>query len=162
MFIYSVRASTVKFVAIMLFLAAIVGALAISSDAGVVSAVSLSTEIDYSRVKTKEQRIAFMKNFGIEVDEGSETEISFPMPDNFDRIILGYNQLQKKQGLDLTKYRNKRVTRYTYKVTNYKDDGEVFANLFIHRGKIVACDISSANAEGFVIPLTQVERSNLK
>ena len=64
MFIYSVRASTVKFVAIMLFLAAIVGALAISSDAGVVSAVSLSTEIDYSRVKTKEQRIAFMKNFG--------------------------------------------------------------------------------------------------
>ncbi len=162
MFIYSIRASTVKFIALILFLGVVVGGLVISGQTGSVSAVSLATEIDYGGIKTKDQRIAFMKNFGIEVDVGSEQEEAFRMPENFDRVILGYNQLQKKQGLDLSKYQNKKVTRYSYKVTNYKGEGEVYANLFIHRGRIVACDLSSASPEGFVIPLTQVERSNLK
>ena len=107
MFIYSVRASTVKFVALTLFLAVIIGGVAISTETGVVSAVSLATEIDYSNIKTKENRIGFMKNFGISVDEASEEEEAFLMPENFDRVILGYNELQKKQGLDLSKYKYK-------------------------------------------------------
>ena len=162
MFIYSIRASTVKFIVIALLLATTVGVIAISGQAESVSAVSLATEIDYSGIKTKEQRVAFMKNFGIEVEAGSEEEESFRMPENFDRVILGYNQLQLKQGLDLSKYQNKKVTRFTYKVVNYKSEGEVYANLFVYRGKIVACDISSANPEGFVIPLTQVDKSQLR
>ena len=84
------------------------------------------------------------------------------MPDSFDRVILGYNELQKRQGLDLSKYAKKRVTRYSYRVSNYDSDGEVYANLFVYRGRIVACDISSADPEGFVIPLTLVERDKLK
>ena len=162
MFIYSIRASTVRFSLLTLVLAVLVGGLAISGAADSVSAVSLATEIDYSGIKTKESRIAFMKNFGIEVDADSESEEAFRMPDDFDRVILGYNQLQLKQGLDLSKYKNKKVTLYSYKVTNYKGEGEVMANLFVHRGKIVACDISSLSPDGFVIPLTQVERSSLK
>ena len=62
----------------------------------------------------------------------------------------------------MSKYQNKRVTRYTYKVTKYDSDGEVYANLFVFRGKIVACDISSADPTGFVIPLTRVDRDRLK
>lgn len=162
MFIYSIRASTVKFIALTLFLAVVIAGLAISAQTGSISAVSLATEIDYSGIKTKDDRIAFMKNFGIEVDKDSEEETSFLMPESFDRVILGYNQLQLKQGLDLSKYQNKKVTRYTYKLTNYKGEGEVFANLFVYRSKIVACDLSSASPEGFVIPLTMVDRSNLK
>ena len=57
---------------------------------------------------------------------------------------------------------NKKVTRYTYRVTNYKCEGEVYANLFIYRGKVVACDLTNADAGGFVIPMTLVERGNLK
>jgi hypothetical protein len=74
------------------------------------------------------------------------------MPPDFDRVIVGYNELQRRQGLDLSKYKGKRVTRYTYKLVG---DGEVYANLFVHRGKIVACDISDASPDGFVKPLTQ-------
>ena len=125
-------------------------------------AVSSSGEVNYSGIKTKENRLAFIRSFGVEIDESSEEESAFRMPEDFDRVILGYNILQQKQGLDLSKYKNKKVTRYTYKVTNYKDGGEVFANLFIYRGKVVACDLSSAEAEGFVIPLTLVARENLK
>jgi hypothetical protein len=77
-------------------------------------------------------------------------------------VILGYNELQKKQGLDLSKYARKKVTRYTYKVTNYDSDGDVYASLFVHRGKIIACDLSSASPDGFVLPLTLVDRGKLK
>ncbi len=162
MFIYSIRATTVRFLLLTLAFAILVGGLAISGATDSVSAVSLATEIDYDGVKTKEKRIEFMRDFGIEVDESSEQEQPFRMPDSFDRVIAGYNQLQLKQGLDLSKYRNKKVTRYSYKVTNYKGEGDVVANLFIHRGRIVACDISSLTPEGFVIPLTLVERESLK
>lgn len=162
MFIYSIRATTIRFILLTLALAVLVGGLAIGGAGESISAVSLATEIDYDGVKTKEKRIEFMREFGIEVDEGSEQEQAFRMPDSFDRVIAGYNQLQQRQGLDLSKYRNKKVTRYSYKVTNYKGEGDVIANLFIHRGRIVACDISSLTPEGFVIPLTLVERDSLK
>ena len=162
MFIYSVRASTIKVLAVILLFGVIVTALALSGEGGVVSAASSATEVDYSGIKDKSDRVGFIKNFGIEVDEASENEAQFRMPENFDRVILGYNELQKKQGLDLSKYQNKRVTRYTYKVTNYDSEGEVYANLFVFRGKIVACDISSADPSGFVIPLTRVDRDKLK
>ncbi len=162
MFIYSVRGSTVRMVGLLLLLAAIIGVIAFSGEAGVVSAASSATEIDYSGIKDKEDRVGFIKNFGIDIDEGSEQSVAFRMPDNFDRVIAGYNELQKRQGLDLLKYKNKKVTRYTYKVTNYDIDGDVYANLFVYRGKIVACDLSCTDNGGFVIPLTRVDRSNLK
>jgi hypothetical protein len=162
MFIYSVRASTIKVLGVVLLFGLLVTGLALSGKGGVVSAISSAVEVDYSGIKSREDRVEFIKNFGIEIEEGSENEVAFRMPESFNRVILGYNELQKKQGLDLSKYQNKRVTRYSYKVTNYKDGGEVYANLFVYRGKIVACDISSADPTGFVIPLTLVDRGNLK
>ena len=162
MFVYSIRSSTVKFFGVLLVAVLAIIGIVIAGDGGVVSASSTVTGIDYSGIKSAEERIAFIEQFGIEVDKASESEEGFKMPDNFDRVILGYNELQKKQGLDLSKYAKKRVTRYTYRVTNYNSDGDVYANLFIYRGRIVACDISSADPEGFVIPLTLVERDNLK
>ena len=161
MFIYSIRASTIKVCGVILLFAVILTGLVISGRDGVVSASSSVTEVDFSGIKTKDDRIEFISDFGIKVDPDSENEVAFRMPESFDRVILGYNELQKKQGLDLSKYHNKRVTRYTYKVTNYDSDGEVYANLFVYRGKIVACDLSSADPSGFVVPLT-LAKDNLK
>lgn len=162
MFVYSVRSSTIKFFGFILLTLVLIIALAVFGDGTAVSASSGALEVDFSGVKSAEQRTAFIEQFGVKVDKNSESEQSFKMPDNFDRVILGYNELQKKQGLDLSKYAGKRVTRYSYAVTNYNCDGEVFVNLFVHRGRVVACDISSADPDGFVIPLALVERENLK
>ena len=162
MFIYSVRASTVKFLGfILLTFALLIGAAIISNDNAVLAASSDGT-VDFSGIKQNSDRVSFIEQFGIDIDDEAIEEKSFKMPDNFDRVILGYNELQKKQGLDLSKYAKKRVTRYTYKVNNYSADGEVYANLFVYKNKIVACDISSADPEGFVVPLTLVEKSNLE
>jgi hypothetical protein len=69
---------------------------------------------------------------------------------------LGYNELQRRQGLDISKYAKKKITRYTYTVSNYEGyDGEVKANLLIYRNRIIACDISSADPGGFVEPIVK-------
>lgn len=162
MFIYSIRASTIRLCGFVLLFVVLLAGILLSGGGGVVSAISSATEVDYSGIKTADDRVQFMKELGIEVDTGSEEEVAFRMPESFDRVIMGYNELQKRQGLDLSKYQNKRVTRYTYKVTNYNSEGEVFANLFVYRGKIVACDLASADHDGFIIPMTLVSKNNLK
>lgn len=145
---------------IVITLALLVGAVIIGEGDYVFA--SSSGEINYSGVKDNEARVSFIESFGLRVDSEPIEEDNFTMPDNFDRVILGYNELQKKQGLDLSKYAKKKVTRYTYNVTNYDYDGEVYANLFIYRGKVIACDVSSASPDGFVVPLTLVDSDNLK
>lgn len=162
MFIYSVRARTVKFFGLVILAVALIIGVVVFGDAGAVIASASGSEVDYEGIKTNEDRISFIESFGIKVEPEALEEDAFAMPENFDRVILGYNELQKKQGLDLSKYAKKRVTRYTYKVTNYDSDGEVLANLFVWRGKVIACDISSLDPEGFVLPLTLVDRAKLK
>ena len=151
-----------KFFAFIALSLVILGGLALWGDSGAVIASANGEWIDFGGIKTNEDRVAFINGFGIEVESAPTEEQSFAIPDNFDRVILGYNEIQKKQGLDITKYARKKVTHYAYKVTNYDYDGEVYANLFIHRGKIIACDVSSISPDGFVIPLTLVDKAKLK
>ncbi|MBO5100931.1 MAG: DUF4830 domain-containing protein [Clostridia bacterium] len=161
MFVCSVRASTVKLFGFMALTLLLIGLAVFLGGGESVMAAADATLVDYSGMKTNEDRVAFIKSFGLEIEEVPE-ECAFTMPEDFDRVIAGYNELQKKQGLDLSKYAKKRVTRYTYKVTNYDAEGEVYASLFIYRSKVVACDIASASPEGFVVPLTLVDREKLK
>ena len=160
MFVCSLRASTVKFFGIVvLTIAVLVGALAFGNTA--VEAAASAT-VKFSGIKTNEDRVAFIEQFGVKVADEPLEEKQFLMPENFDRIISGYNELQKKQGLDISKYAKKKITRYTYKVENYDSEGEVFVNLFVHRQRIIACDVCSSAPEGFVIPLTLVDKEKLK
>lgn len=161
MFIYSIRASSLKLIGVIaLTLALLVAVVGFGGGESVMAAGG--GEISFGGVKTNDDRLAFIRQFGIEVEENPVEEADFNVPENLDRVIHGYNELQKKQNLDVTKYVGKRVTRYTYKVTNYNAEGEVYANLFIYRSKVIACDVCSASPDGFVVPMTLVEKNNLK
>ena len=106
------------------------------------------------KAETPEERIAFFRQFGYEVNE-SPTEVKeVVVPTEFDEMYNEYNELQKKQGLDLSKYKNKRVTRYTYEATGYENCSDVvFVNIIVYRNTVIACDVSSTDPEGFVAPL---------
>ena len=81
---------------------------------------------------------------------GSEIK-SFVEHPKFDKVFNGYNEIQKRQGLDLSKYKGKTVTRYTYEVTNYENEnGKVYANVIVYRNKVIGGDICSANVGGFI------------
>ncbi len=155
MFIYSVRATTLKFfgvvllsVAALITLICFIPTIEASEDQ---SAFSVGEEISYSNIKTNEDRIAFLSQFGWETEAEAVEEETVTIPDEFDKVYTGYNEIQKEQGLDLAKYKRKELTRYTYIVTNYPDyEGTVYANLLVYRNKVVGGDICSAESDGFV------------
>ena len=154
MFIYSVRASTIRFFSVIaLTILVLCGVLIIGSNSSQSTVYASSERIDFSGIKSDEDRISFIKQFGVNVKEGFEEE-EFRIPENFDRIIAGYNEIQKRQGLDLQRYKNKKVTRYTYEAEYNGEDA--FVNLIIYKGTVIACDISSASPDGFVEPLVKL------
>ena len=155
MFVMSVKASTLKrFGAVALSLIVLVVLLSLIPAYEPTAASLLYAEAasyQYSPVKTNEDRIAFLRQFGWTADETPVEEKTVTIPGEFDKVFVGYNELQKQQGLDLSRYKRKEVTRYTYRITNFPDyEGEVIANLLIYRGKVIGGDLCSTDASGFV------------
>ena len=151
MFIYSVRASGLLVFAVILIAAVLV---LIIATGGRSVLASSSTEISFTGIKTDEDRRAFINSLGVKLKGGAVEEMTFVMPESFDRIMLGYNEIQKAQGLDLSGYAKKRITRYTYEMDGYDGyEGTVYVNLLVYRSRVIGCDISSADPEGFVEPL---------
>ena len=152
MFIYSLKAKTIKLFG--LICVALVGVIMIAAFApGYVatSASAANSEINYSKIKNNEDRIAFLKQFGWEVSPEETESEQVTIPAEFDKIFSGYNEIQKAQGLDLAKYKGKTMMRYTYDVTNYEGyEGKVQANILVYRGKVVGGDICSADINGFI------------
>ncbi|MBO5052540.1 MAG: DUF4830 domain-containing protein [Clostridia bacterium] len=152
MFICSVRASTLKFFGVVaLSVAALFGLMLFVPQYEAAEAVKTGEEIAYDDIRTNEDRIAFIGQFGYTVEAEPLETCEMTLPEEFDRVLAGYNEIQKQQGLDLSRYRKKTITRYTYTVTNYEGyEGTVYINLLQHRDRIVGCDICSADPAGFV------------
>ena len=73
------------------------------------------------------------------------------LPEQFDEVYETYNELQKSQGLDLSKYLGETAKRWSYRVLNYPgEQGEVLCNLLICGSRIIACDICKAEMGGFM------------
>lgn len=157
MFIYSVKASTLKFAAIVLVGISVFFALFFfippteEGDAGVEVSVS------YEKIKSNEDRRALLTSLGYEVSESEIESVKIRIPSEFDKIYAGYNEMQKAGGFDLSKYKNREVERYTYTVTNYEGyEGTVYANLIVYRGKVIGGDVCSADADGFCHGLEKI------
>ncbi len=162
MFIYSIRASTIKF---FLLIGATLALLILIINIGDGSAVYASVDglkVNYGGMNTNEDRVGFIESLGIMVKDAPVSDEVFTAPDSFDRILAGYNEVQKAQGLDLTKYRGKRITHYAYEVENFDYEGKVYANLYVYKGRIVGCDISSLDGGGLLSPLVGVDETKLK
>lgn len=156
MFIYSLRASTIKLVGVicvaltvLITLIAFVPTYAISSQ----TSTDVDGEVSYSydKVKTAADAVEFLAQFGWEVTAEPVETKTVTIPSEFDKVFAAYNEIQKEQGLNLTKFKGKDVTRYTFSVTNYPDyEGTVYANVLVYRNRVIGGDICSADASGFV------------
>ena len=160
MFVYSVRATTIKFFGVIcVALATLITVIAlvpgyvageedvqVGSDGGEVVQV-----ISYEKVKTAEDAAKFLTQFGWEVNADDVEEVDVTLPSAFDKILTAYNELQMRQGLNLTKYKNKPVVRYTFTVKNYPGaEGLVLANVLVYRNRVIGGDLCSAEMSGFV------------
>lgn len=159
MFIYSFKASTLKFlgiisVTLVALIAIIVFVPVYAEGAGSVSTGAVAsgeTTVRYDKVKSAADAANFLSQFGWTVDGGNPESADVTIPAEFDKVFAAYNEIQKSQGLDLSKYKKKELTRYTFEVTNYEGyEGKVLANVLVYRGKVVGGDICSADVSGFV------------
>lgn len=159
MFIYSIRSSTIKFFGIIgvaiVTLVALMFLIPTYSEATTKEIATINENISFDNVKSADDGIDFLKQYGWVTDETPIEECEITIPKEFDKVLSTYNEIQKQQGLDLTKYQRKITKRYTYKVTNYPNyEGTVYANIITYRGKVIAGDICSADSRGFIHTLS--------
>lgn len=157
MFIYSMRAGTIRFFGILsIALVALVTLIAFVPELEPAAAtgneiVEATESISFEKIRDNEDRIAFLAQFGWQVEENPIESTTVTIPREFDKVFAAYNELQRTQGLDLSGYGGKTVERYTYKITNYEGfEGTVYANLLISRNRVIGGDICSADTNGFV------------
>ena len=70
---------------------------------------------------TNEARIAFLAEYGWEVNAEPVQTQQVRVPEEPGEVFLRYNELQVSQGYDLLQYSGQELTRYVYQVTNYPD-----------------------------------------
>lgn len=165
MFVYSVKAANAKIFG-LLALSVIVVIAVVAMVPRLPSSASTSSGFEipvvkqvppkaFKNIKSNDDRIDFLKGYGIEV-QSDPTEITeVTVPGEFDGIYSKYNEMQKAEGLNLEKYHNKQVKRYTYVVTNYNYDGTVYANILVYKNNVIGGDICSADINGFVRGFTE-------
>lgn len=114
-------------------------------------AATLSTGVNPKGIKTNEDRIAYLEQYGWKVEAQPVSVEELLVPETFDETYAQYLELQSSQGFDLTKYCGKRVKRYAYVITNYPT-GEVGvqAGLLIYKNTVIGGEVLSAHIDGFI------------
>ncbi len=119
-------------------------------------AAQIDSQSISQKLKDNAARVSYLQDFGWMVEETPLVEMEVQIPKEFDSAYQQYNEIQLRQSLDLTKYRGKRAMLYTYTVLNYQAQEEgVTASLVLYKNRVIAADISSANAQGFTHGLTE-------
>ena len=155
MFIFSTKLTKTKILTISLVGACLALLLLISIPSGIRASKNVV------KGETNEERIEYLETFGWEVSTTPVEVVSIVIPEKFDQTYTEYNALQISQGFDLNNYKGDAGTRYTYSISNYPSNtgAEVLANVIVIDNKIVAADVSSVSAGGFMHTLQMPENT---
>lgn len=118
--------------------------------------LSLKNKTSSNGIIDNVSRVDFIRSLGITPNEEPYSQKEIVVPKKFNKVYLKYNELQKQAGYDLTKYFGERVTLYTYIVPDFRDT-TAYVNLMICNGTVIGGDISTAEIEGFMLPLRKIE-----
>ena len=152
MFVYTIKASKIKFfgvllasVLVLVTLITVIPEYENYDDVAVVS-------IKYGKMATNADRIEFIEQFGYTVNAEPCEIVEVLIPEKFDSVYENYNEVQRAQGLNLKKYKGKTAVRYTYVITNYPDrsGNTVNINLLIYKDKIIGGDVCCIESNGFM------------
>lgn len=162
MFIFTTKVNRRILAAALVFMGAAVSVFLLASSAKGDVAASAEGVASPSRIKIEnnDDRVNFLTSYGWEVESKPLEFMETRVPENFNEAFEKYNELQKEQGFDLSKYKNKRIIRYTYRILNYPTgENDVCANLLIYKDKIIGGDICSSRLDGFMHGLAMPEES---
>lgn len=101
---------------------------------------------------TNDARVKFLADLGWEVTASPTESMQVRIPKETTEVFDRYNQLQKSQGYDLSKFAGKTVMRYVYRVNNYPGSTEpVYATLLVYRDQIIGGDITDSAPGGKIL-----------
>ena len=107
------------------------------------------------RINSPEQVAEYLSAFGWETAAHASSVKPVEIPAEFTPTYEDYNNLQKMQGFDLTQYRSQTATMYTFEVFNHPSPKDVFANVLVHDGTVIAGDLVCYALDGFITGLAQ-------
>lgn len=106
------------------------------------------------RAETNESRVKYLESLGWEVDGEPIETLRLTLPEELVEPYRSYNELQLKQGFDLTPFLGETLERCTYAVKNYPGHPNgCQADLYLSDGFIVAGDVVCTGADGFIATL---------
>lgn len=134
--------------ALLLLCGAALAGNAMGSDTAVNAAAPSPPSV---KVKTNEDRIAYLENYGWQVKPEPVSVEEMLIPETFDESYTEYLALQESQGFDLSEYCGKRVKRCTYQITNYPSGEEgIQVSLLIYKNKVIGGEVLSPQLNGFL------------
>ncbi|MCR5353556.1 MAG: DUF4830 domain-containing protein [Clostridiales bacterium] len=160
MFVFSLKASKLKiFFTITLCALAAASAFLFIPDfekTVKVNGMRYDKKISFDGIKDEEDVKKFAENLGFSVETPKETE-EIKIPVKFDAVTQKYNDLQKSQGFNIEKYKNKTVKRYTFSVSGLPDnmslpEDEVLLTLLVYKDKIIGGDLYFTGKDERVAP----------
>lgn len=152
MFVYSVKTSKTKIMAVAFAIVAVVVSIVMLFMNQKEPALNDSV-VNY-KAENSAQRTAFLSQFGWKTSDDPVEISEVIIPADFDAGYMEYAAMNKAQGLDLEPYKGVRAKRWTYDVLNYPGlenmKSTVQANLLIYDGRVIGGDICSLEQGGFI------------
>lgn len=136
-------------VILALFTAACAVSLSVSRQ---ISATATRDEAgEYSlTVKNDEQAKAFLQGFGIEKVIEKTGREKVIIPKSFNSVYENYNEIQKRVGLDLSRYKGKSALKVTYKIESEKAG---YAVLLLYKNRVIGGHLTSPGDGRGYLPL---------
>lgn len=151
MFVFSFKHNRRKTVTVLaVALAVVTVAIALSCFHSAAPQAECSGKKYALSASTNEERVAFFKQFGWNVNAEPVSSGEVSIPEKFDDVYFLYNNIQKEQGLDLLPYAGKTVQQWIYAVTNYPQQETMRGTLLVSGGKVIGGDLSTPELDGFM------------
>ena len=105
---------------------------------------------EYSLVLNDGEEKKFLEQFGIETADAKPEKRSVVIPSDFNKYYEEYNELQKKIGLDLGKFKGKEVTEIIVPLEKPKDNNAV---LLVYKNRVIGGHITNGEYGSKNLPL---------
>lgn len=104
-------------------------------------------------IDDSESVLSFILDLGWTVDENPDEIREVIIPVEFDDVYMNYNDIQKKQNYDLSRYAGERVKKWTYTIRNYpgyENVDYIKINVLVFDGEVIGGDVCSVKLDGFM------------
>ncbi len=100
---------------------------------------------------TNQKRVAYLSSLGLKVNETAVSVKNTRIPEKLSGIYEEYNEIQKSQGFNLSNFKGKDATHYSYSLS---DKENITVNILVVDNKIIAGDITD-NSNGKINALVK-------